>query len=158
MTYIGNRELLVYPDYLDYYNGTPGNIKLSVGSLHLSAYGAENDLPAVPLDWDTVIDGQGNDVTDILATVRSLVATGPSSLAAFKIIKPPPTAPPPRVRAYELMSLPDWYEDNNWVLSGNPAAGGLPELSWLGDNDFIMAVQIETAETGDPALNNRWWC
>ncbi|MCF6263518.1 MAG: hypothetical protein L3J24_08055 [Xanthomonadales bacterium] len=155
VAYIGNRELLVYLDYLDYNNGTPGSTSLSIGSLRLSSYGAENILSGVALDWGTAIGGAGNNIFDNMATLHSLSATGPTSLAALRISKPPLTDPPPRVRTFELLTIPDWSVDTNWVMSGNPDAGGLPELSWLGGDDFIMATQVEASETGNPDARER---
>ncbi|MCF6225553.1 MAG: hypothetical protein L3J22_04520 [Xanthomonadales bacterium] len=76
VTYIGNRKLLVYPDYLDYNNGTPGSNSLSIGSLRLSSYGAENILSGVSLDWATALGGAGNNISDNMAILRSLSATG----------------------------------------------------------------------------------
>ncbi|MCF6225554.1 MAG: hypothetical protein L3J22_04525 [Xanthomonadales bacterium] len=40
-------------------------------------------------------------------------------------------------------------------MSSTPDAGGLPELDWLGDDNFVMAVQIEASETGNPDARER---
>jgi hypothetical protein len=155
VVYTGDGNLLFYPDYRNYDGFQP--YTESFWAAGLEKFGQALGV-AVPLDMTTWLVGQGNNAADHNAALRSLTYTGGHSLAALRVRHPDSGAPPPRIRTFQLLQIPDWTDSTTWQLQPGWGEGGLPELSWLGGDRYAMSAYVECIEQNPPCSpqNNKF--
>lgn len=148
VTYTGKGSVLLWPDYRDYTTlFTHGDY---YGFWRLREDGASAE-PGVDIDVNVFYSGNGVNISDISTELRSITYTGDHNLTALRV-RHPSGGSPPQIRSFQLLEWHDWTDSatNAWTPQGIWGEGGLPELSWLGNDDFAMAVTVECSETANP--------